>query len=235
MSANGRLSAAELVSVDGVQLSIPTANAYRRMQAAALVAGVKIWIALPIGGYRNWFVQGDMPVHPALYGLNPDSHARIAPQGDSSHGLGDAVDIGSFPPADNLLKWGVDGQRRREWLLAHAAEFGFWREFNEVDPNHFHHDGKTAIEPIGLFMALTPDEEQEILLGMRDLHTGTGLGNARAWTQTQVEAFSLYSRLKALQSGAAPTPITLSDTDKADIASRVAAQLTGLQFVPKAS
>lgn len=228
MSENGRLSAAELVSVDGVQLSIPTANAYLRMQAAALADGVKLWIARPIGGYRSFFVQGDMHTNPAQYGLSPVSTVPIAAAGLSSHGWGTCVDIGSFGAG-----YQGDGEARAAWVLAHASAFGFKRQFGVADPNHFLHDGKTAIDPlpIGLFMTLSPAEEQEILLGIRDLHTGTGLGNARAWTQTQVEAYSLYSRLKALQEG---TPITLSDADKADIASRVAAQLTGLQFVPKA-
>lgn len=186
MSLNGRLTDAELVTVDGVPLSEPTANAYLRMKAAFRKAtGLDFWIAKPIGGYRSYFVQADMKIHPELYGLNPASTVSIASAGYSTHGFGSRVDIGSFGSA-----FGTDGAKRADWLINHASEFGFHREFGDKDPNHFAHDGYTAVGPIidaadtgglipikkGIFMALTDDEQKELLGKTRDLWGAIGAG-----------------------------------------------------------
>jgi hypothetical protein len=149
MSTNGRLAASELTTIEnGLQLANKTAVAWGNLKAAAKAAGIDIWIALPIGAYRSYFVQGDMAIHPLLYGLSTDSTVRVAAAGYSTHGLGNTVDIGSFPPANNLYKYGTDGLKRRNWLIENGPKFGFFREFGEADPNHFHHDGFTATEPI---------------------------------------------------------------------------------------
>jgi hypothetical protein len=142
---NGNLRDDELVWCQLVRLSPGTANAFTEMDRACFAeTSLHLWPALPIGGYRDWATQVDMRLHPKNYGLNPDSTASIARAGESTHGLGQAVDIGSVAPMSNLLKYGPDGQKRREWLLANASRFGFKRIFGEVDPNHFQHDGYTA-------------------------------------------------------------------------------------------
>jgi hypothetical protein len=138
MSSNGRLLDSELTWVTDVErLANGTANAWKRLQAACKAAtGLDLWIASPAGAYRDYFTQGDMHVHPEKYGLNPNSTVPIAAAGYSTHGYGTRVDIGSFSGA------------RATWLLAHASEFGWYREFGANDPNHFAHDGFTAVDPI---------------------------------------------------------------------------------------
>lgn len=156
MSTNGRLLDSELAALEGVRLAKGTANAFRRMDAACVAAtGVGLWPALPDGGYRDWATQGNIGAK------NPDSSVPIAAQGSSTHGWGTRVDIGSFG-----LKWGTDGGKRANWLLAHASEFGFHREFGAADPNHFAHDGFTAASPIlsgAGTGVLTPIEEEDML------------------------------------------------------------------------
>jgi hypothetical protein len=205
-SLNGRLLASELGTVEGLPLAKPTINAYLRMKAAAKAAGIDIWIAQPIGAYRSYFVQGDMKVHPALYGLSTVSTVNIAAAGSSTHGLGNAIDIGSFGSA-----WGTAGAKRADWLILHAPEFGFFREFGERDPNHFHHDGFTAVDPIidsassgGLtpivedFMAtLTEPEKQFVLNSLKDIVKGLAVANARDWTDAE-----------AAQKGVLPNVVT---------------------------
>jgi hypothetical protein len=136
MSANGRLSASELTMVNGIPLGNRAAISFMAMDRDCRAAtGVGVWIAAPHGGYRSLVVQG------AIGGLNAGSTIVVAGAGYSTHGLGTRADIGSFPPAKNLGQYGDDGRKRRAWLLAHASNYGWTREFGEADPNHFKHDG----------------------------------------------------------------------------------------------
>lgn len=144
MSANGRLTSAELARVgDGLQLANDTATAWLAMCAAAAKAGVDLWVARPVGAYRSIAVQEGMRATPARYGLNPASVVSVAAPGSSTHGDGTSVDIGSFPPAFDLGRFGDAGRTRRAWVLANASKFGFTRPFSEADPNHFKHNGLT--------------------------------------------------------------------------------------------
>jgi hypothetical protein len=132
MSANGRLTEGELTAVGGILLSNSTARAWQAMvDAAQAEAGISLTIARPAGGYRSFFVQGDMKRNPGAYGLNPASSVSLAAPGNSTHGFGTRVDIGSFSGA------------RAAWVLANCDRFGFTREFGAADPNHFKHNGVT--------------------------------------------------------------------------------------------
>jgi hypothetical protein len=132
MSANGRLTEGELTAVGGILLSNATARAWQAMvDAAEAEAGISLTIARPAGGYRSFFVQGDMKRNPGAYGLNPASSVSLAAPGNSTHGFGTRVDIGSFSGA------------RAAWVLANCDRFGFNREFGAADPNHFKHNGVT--------------------------------------------------------------------------------------------
>jgi hypothetical protein len=136
---NGKLPASALAAVQGVQLAVKTARAWDQMRDDCREAvGVDIWPALPDGGYRSLAVQGRVGAQ------NPDSQVAVAAPGTSTHGWGTRVDVGSFPPAHDLNRWGQDGRRRRAWLLEHMHTYGFDREFGEADPNHLRHDGKTV-------------------------------------------------------------------------------------------
>ena len=139
MSANGRLTAAELATVeDNDQLAPRAARAYIAWKAAAARAGKSIYIVEPAGAYRSYEVQADMRAHPERYNLNPNSKVKIAAPGYSTHGFGDRVDIGG-----DLL-----------WALSTCARYGFYREFGANDPNHFRHNGTVLpaeldVAPIG--------------------------------------------------------------------------------------
>jgi hypothetical protein len=171
MSVNGRLTASELTAVYGGQLANATAAAWLAMVAAASRAGVSLVIAGGnseggSGAYRDYFVQGDMKVRPWLYGLSQYSTVSIAAAGYSTHGFGTAVDIGSFPPARNPRAYGDAGMSRRDWVLTHAAEFGFTRTFGEADPNHFGHNGTTRFlnssSTAGTNQTSIPKEEDDM-------------------------------------------------------------------------
>ena len=138
--ANGKLPSSALRKVGGVYLSLKSANSFDNMTAAARKDGVSLWPALPDGGYRDYERQG------VIGAKNPYSSVAVARPGQSTHGFGTRVDIGSFPPARELNKWGAAGMKRRQWMLEHAHEFGWTREFGESDPNHWKHDGITATQ-----------------------------------------------------------------------------------------
>lgn len=141
MTENGKLPATALTTVQGtIQLSTPTATAYRALAAAAKTRlGRTISIATPEGGYRSYSVQAAMhdagahgPASARIkWGLNPNSTVAIAAAGYSSHGLGTRVDVVGSPMDSAFLNL--------------AKTYGFTREFGASDPNHFEHDGKTAI------------------------------------------------------------------------------------------
>lgn len=140
---NGMLPASSLVTVaPGEQLSTPTANAYRALVAAGKHVGITVALAGGVGsGYRSLAVQelyvkashGDADAARQV-GLNPGSSISVAAAGYSSHGWGTRADL-----LFNGSSWPTKAQ------LDLAAKFGFTREFGADDPNHFEHDGKTAI------------------------------------------------------------------------------------------
>lgn len=130
MAANGQLSASDLVTVQaGITLSRPTANAWMAFMQAGSRTGHRIGIATPAGGYRSLAVQADMRARPWLYNLSKQSTKKLAPTGQSTHGYGTRVDV-----VGDLA-----------WAIANGPRFGFFREFGTADPNHFAHNGVTAI------------------------------------------------------------------------------------------
>lgn len=142
LAVNGKLPASALVSVTGVKVACNTANALKRA-----IAGTKtrITIAAPGGGYRSWSYQNAMYLasisgNAALkkkYNLNPNSSVALARPGQSSHGFGTRVD----------LQFNGSG-RPTQAQINYMAKFGFTREFGAADPNHFKHNGVTAIAPL---------------------------------------------------------------------------------------
>jgi hypothetical protein len=143
--ANGKIPPSDLSTVAiGVQLVTPAANAYRALVAQAAHEHVSIKPAGGVGsGYRDIPLQelfyrashGDRAAIAQTH-LNPDDRTPIAAPGGSSHGWGDRIDLlfdGSAHPSS------VD--------LNLAKRYGFVREFGSADPNHFEHDGKTAVHP----------------------------------------------------------------------------------------
>lgn len=134
MAENGRLNPASLSLVSGVLLEKRTAEAWKRMAAASPVP-LKI---IANGGYRSYATQVDMKRNPAKYGISSLVARLLAPAGHSPHGLGTAVDVGSFGAT-----YGTTGLRRQLWVLAHMGEYGFTRPLGKRDPNHLVHNGTT--------------------------------------------------------------------------------------------
>lgn len=140
MSANGRLTAAELTLVQRGPMNIYLANTAAKAWGALKAEydrthpGESLTIAEPAGGYRTLAVQADMHIRPKLYGLSVYSTIPLAKAGFSSHGDGMAVDIADASKASP----------RKTWLLANASRYGFTRQFGDADPNHYRHDGITA-------------------------------------------------------------------------------------------
>jgi len=122
MSANGRLTGAELVAVQGGEkLSPKAAAAFLAMERDAAAAGKRIDIPVD-GAYRTYERQAWMRAHPALY-----PGKVLAKAGTSNHGLGICVDIVGD------VQWAIDN----------ASRYGFTRPI-KGDTNHFQHDGKTV-------------------------------------------------------------------------------------------
>ena len=140
---NGSLPASLLVEVEpGLSLEAATAEAYRRMKAAAAQDGVTLAIPRPAGAYRSLFVQKDMRERGWLYNLDPTSSVALAAPGYSTHGLGDRVDIVRGAAGD--------------WAIRNAHRFGFVREFGAADPRHFR-----FTKPTWAASAVIPIESEE--------------------------------------------------------------------------
>lgn len=140
---NGSLPASLLVEVEpGLSLEPATAEAYRRMKAAAAQDGVTLAIPRPAGAYRSLFVQKDMRERGWLYNLDPTSSVALAAPGYSTHGLGDRVDIVRGAAGD--------------WAIRNAHRFGFVREFGAADPRHFR-----FTKPTWAASAVIPIESEE--------------------------------------------------------------------------
>lgn len=148
MARNGYLAEDGILLVtveDNDQLIATAAASYLAWKAASIKAGRLIYIVEPAGAYRNAWVQNDMVDNPWRYNLNPNSTIPFSRYGQS-HGWGNRVDIGG-----DLA-----------WAIANAARFGWTREFGAKDPNHFVHDGRTAIAGAGAGGGgFTPIEEEE--------------------------------------------------------------------------
>jgi hypothetical protein len=191
MSANGRLTEGELTAVGGILLSNSTARAWQAMvDAAQAEAGISLTIARPAGGYRSFFLQGDMKRNPGAYGLNPASSVSLAAPGNSTHGFGTRVDIGSFSGA------------RAAWVLANCDRFGFTREFGAADPNHFKHNGVTiggVINTSGTSKAPAVEEEETMKLVFITVVDGKGGSATAVATDRGVSIIANEEDFKLLQ------------------------------------
>lgn len=163
MARNGYLAedGIRLVTVeDDDQLIAIAAASYLAWKSAAAEAGRPIYIVEPAGAYRSAWVQNDMVDNPWRYNLNPNSTVTFGRTGQS-HGWGNRVDIGG-----DLA-----------WAIANAARFGWTREYGTRDPNHFVHDGRTAI-------------------------TGAGTGGGGITTHSKEKDMSAFYRIKDGDPGA---------------------------------
>lgn len=140
---NGRIPATALRTISpGNQLLSSAANAYKVLVLLGEVAGIAVKPAAGVGSaYRDiamqtlyWQASRGVPAAMKATSLNPGSSVAVAAPGYSSHGDGRKIDLlfnGSANPSSTEL--------------ALANHCGFTRQFGADDPNHFQHDGVTAI------------------------------------------------------------------------------------------
>lgn len=137
MARNGYLAedGVRLVTVeDDDQLIATAAAAFFAARSAAAADGVALWIVEPAGAYRSYAIQYGMYYYPERYNLNPKNSLKGAAPGYSTHGWGNRIDVNAAA---------------LNWMIANGARFGWTREFGAVDPNHFKHDGRTAVSGAG--------------------------------------------------------------------------------------
>ena len=216
MSSNGALSPEELSVVEtGVwegysyvaQLASGTANAYNAAKAAS---GGLLRIAPPDGGYRSLYVQADLwnqynhLPHDYDHNLDPRSTQAPAKPGGSKHGFGLAVDMANTA-ANN-------------WMWAHGSSFGFSHPFAN-DPQHWLHDGTTAIGPGTQQQQarMAPDMAVR-LIWMQYLSTGGVNVYYRGYTGTGHVEDSLYSQDQANKAALVIGAATLTVNSAAELA-----------------
>lgn len=206
---NGRVPDSLLVTVeDNDRLFAPSANSWLAMRAAAARDGVTITIAEPAGAYRSYAVQADMRARPWAYNLNSSSKVGLAAPGQSSHGFGTRFDAGSG----------------NAWLIRNAHRFGWVREFGTDDPNHWAHDGRTAIagSPAVAIRIVTEEEEDMPFL---IYNPSSQHPDRRAWyvpgvkfevidTAKAVVKAKLMKQLKRLPSTTPDADVTTEFTDE---------------------
>jgi hypothetical protein len=128
---NGYWPADLLVEIEpGYFLRATAAAGYFAFRGYAKSKGRTIRPAWPAGAYRSLAVQEDMVEHPERYNLSPDNKTGLATPGYSGHGDANCIDFVGTDLA---------------WIIINARKFGFTRPLGDRDPNHFRHDGVTAI------------------------------------------------------------------------------------------
>lgn len=171
--ANGQISAADMVWVDGALLEPSTARAWSSMVAACLAeTGHRLTIT---EGYRSLATQW-------AYYRNPprvnDRPVVVAYPGTSNHGWGRAIDLGGYTAA-----W--------SWLQGNAGRFGFSWATGKASGEKWHWEYVGVVTAGGGSTHLTilteqgEDEMQTILIECLDNLGKYGTKNSKY--------FSLYT------------------------------------------
>lgn len=159
VATNGRLTLNTLTAVSGTFLDPTTAEAFTRMAAACRAAtGVQIDIVNGSGGYRDIESQQILWARRAYYAnLRPPIY--IAPPGNSTHGLGRALDL-----TTTCYTAAVE-----RWCRNNCHLYGFTKP-PSADPRHFQHNGITLgpiTDPAGeTTTPITPEPENEATMGV---------------------------------------------------------------------
>jgi len=112
-------------------LTAPAGRAWRRMQAAAMSAGI---VLDAISGYRSHAYQLGIFQRKLRRGLALNEILAVnAAPGFSEHHSGTALDIGTpgEPPAEDSF----ERTRAFAWLSTHAARFGFTMSYPRDNPH----------------------------------------------------------------------------------------------------
>lgn len=114
-----------------VRLTHPTANAWRKLQAAAAADGVTL---IPLSGFRSIARQAEIIREKLHRGRTLDDILRsnVAP-GFSEHHTGRAIDIGT--PGCPALTEEFGATAAFRWLEQHALRFGFRLSYRRDNPH----------------------------------------------------------------------------------------------------
>jgi D-alanyl-D-alanine carboxypeptidase len=114
-----------------VSLSIPAAEAWTRMLAAARVSGIEL---VAISGFRSIERQTEIVRQKLTAGVAIDVILRtVAAPGYSEHHTGRAVDIGT--PGELALTEAFASTPAYRWLQANGPRFGFALSFPRGNPH----------------------------------------------------------------------------------------------------
>lgn len=141
MASNGRLTSAELTTVQGtIKLAKDTAVDFKALKAAAAKKGVDLSIAKPLGGYRSLAQQAALKANPRKYGSGLPSSA-IASAGYSTHGTG--------------VNFDVVGAGALAFVKKYGKAYGFTQRDARNDPNCIHHTGGVHAKPAPVALKAT--------------------------------------------------------------------------------
>ncbi len=121
----------EPITADGsIKLRQAAAESYRKMEAAAAAAGVRL---MPISGFRSVADQNDL-----FFRVKEQRNQAVskraevsAPPGHSEHHTGYAIDIGDADRSDTNLSQGFDNTPAFRWLSENAARYSFEMSFTQ--------------------------------------------------------------------------------------------------------
>ncbi len=123
------------ITSDGspIQLRTAAASKFRKMQSAALRAGINLYL---ISGFRNVAVQERLFYDIARQrGQDLATRARVsAPPGYSEHHTGYAIDIGDADSPSTELSIAFEHTRAFRWLQQNAGRYGFELSFPKSEP-----------------------------------------------------------------------------------------------------
>lgn len=111
----------------GLALERSTLSAYGRLKRAAGAAGFPYPIFQIVSGFRTLHDQEFLWVRAlGKYGSPEKARIWVAPPGHSTHATGRAVDLWLGLPCTSENAPALRATRAYAWLVAHAAEFGFY-------------------------------------------------------------------------------------------------------------
>lgn len=119
----------ELIDEHGHLLEVAAAGAFRRMAAAALLAGIRLMVNTAWRSYEEQRNLHDL----FLAGMGAPANRP----GTSTHQLGISVDV-NRAPGDDPQTPGPDSPTDL-WLAANARQYGFVRDV-PAEPWHWTHD-----------------------------------------------------------------------------------------------
>jgi zinc D-Ala-D-Ala carboxypeptidase len=119
------------ITADGsMTLRQSAAESYRKMEAAAAAAGVRL---MPISGFRSVADQNDLffrVKEQRNQGVSKRAEVS-APPGHSEHHTGYAIDIGDADRSDTNLSQSFDNTPAFRWLSENAARYSFEMSFTQ--------------------------------------------------------------------------------------------------------